>query len=399
MESFGADLSKIFVEGGLLNTNEDGKQSIESVTFSNTVEIEAAAAALGDCRLIVIDPLSAFLGNIDSHKNSDVRALLAPLAKVGANLGATILLVSHLNKSSGGSPINRITGSGAFGAAARSVWGICKDSDDESRRLFLPIKANLGPDSTGLAYRVVANGVGPTVRWEDGPVTITATDAMGQSMPDDIKYERDEAKDWLLDMLSMGSVSAKDLQKDASAAGISWATVRRAKAELKVESFKSNFSGGWRWRLTEDAHNTPVNDSGEHLREEITNKPNEYAGSSEDAQALNDERLGERLREQTLAQDAHEDAQRREVVSSLAETRANTGVLTEKAPSISPRCSPSTETGEVDPLRNALQSAVNRVGGNIDNAMAYVTDWPEADLADVINNSATADHVVQASHP
>jgi len=44
--------------------------------------LEMAVDLLGDCRLVIIDPISSYIvQNADSHKNSDVRRILAPLAQ------------------------------------------------------------------------------------------------------------------------------------------------------------------------------------------------------------------------------------------------------------------------------------------------------------------------------
>ena len=56
---------------------------------------------LGDCRLILIDPISAYLGAIDDHRNADVRGLLSPLAEIAERLRIAVVLVSHLSKGGG----------------------------------------------------------------------------------------------------------------------------------------------------------------------------------------------------------------------------------------------------------------------------------------------------------
>ncbi len=104
---------------------------------------------IGEVAMIVIDPISAFLGGTDSRKNADIRALLHPLCKLAAGHEAAVVCVSHLNKTSGGEPLLRVTGSLAFVAAARSAWIVAKDRDDPNRRLFLPLKNNIGNDQTG----------------------------------------------------------------------------------------------------------------------------------------------------------------------------------------------------------------------------------------------------------
>ena len=80
----------------------------------------------------------------------------------------------------------RATGSLAFVAAARAVFVVVRDNDDQDRRLILPIKNNLGSDSTGFAYRVQqASNLAPVIEWEPETISISADDAL-ISLPDDI---------------------------------------------------------------------------------------------------------------------------------------------------------------------------------------------------------------------
>jgi hypothetical protein len=46
--------------------------------------LESAIKQVADCRLVIIDPISSFLGGTDSHRNSEIRSLLAPLAAMAA---------------------------------------------------------------------------------------------------------------------------------------------------------------------------------------------------------------------------------------------------------------------------------------------------------------------------
>lgn len=80
--------------------------------------------------LIVVDPISAYLGGVDSHKDAAVRGALAPLAALAQEEQLCVLVVAHLNKSTAGNLLNRISGSGAFGAAPRSVLAFARDPDD-----------------------------------------------------------------------------------------------------------------------------------------------------------------------------------------------------------------------------------------------------------------------------
>jgi len=87
-------------------------------------------------RLVIIDPISAYTGKVDSHNNSEVRGLLAPLAEIASRFDLSIVAVTHLSESGGAKAVYRAMGSLAFAAASRAVWAIVKDQDDPQRRLF-----------------------------------------------------------------------------------------------------------------------------------------------------------------------------------------------------------------------------------------------------------------------
>src|SRR5262249_27218583 len=135
-------------------------------------------AELGNVALVVIDPISAYLGDTDSHRNAEVRALLAPLSELAARHNTAIVGISHLNKSAGTEAMMRVTGSLAFVAAARAAYPMAQDRENPARRFFLPMKNNIGPDAEGLAFRIegatIESAAGPLqtslVAWERDPV-------------------------------------------------------------------------------------------------------------------------------------------------------------------------------------------------------------------------------------
>jgi hypothetical protein len=44
--------------------------------------LEAMLESIGDVGLIVVDPITVYLGRIDSHINAEVRGLLMPLTQL-----------------------------------------------------------------------------------------------------------------------------------------------------------------------------------------------------------------------------------------------------------------------------------------------------------------------------
>lgn len=256
LDAAGADVSKIKAIEGVLLTDEDADAKPMHVNLERDVAaLEAAIDATPDCRLVVIDPLTAYLGKIDSHNNAEVRGVLALLSDLAARKNVAIVGVTHLNKASSMSAAYRTMGSLAFVAAARAVWAVARDKEDPEgrRRLVLPVKNNLGNDRTGLAYRL--NGIpgGPAwIEWEPDPVDTTADDALAPATGrDDDGPALGEAKAWLRGELADGPQPATDIKKQASKDGIKSRTLDRAKEALNVTSYRDGKT--WWWKLPDDS--------------------------------------------------------------------------------------------------------------------------------------------------
>ena len=146
LDAAGANRSNIALIRSVI-TREHDVQKNRALSLQNDLEkISDHLRKTPDTRLIIFDPVSAYMGKTDSHNNAEVRSVLDPLATLAQDHSISILLVSHLNKGSGPA-ISRTMGSMGFVAVARAAYVITKDDRDQTgqHRLFLPIKANLGP--------------------------------------------------------------------------------------------------------------------------------------------------------------------------------------------------------------------------------------------------------------
>jgi hypothetical protein len=218
--------------------------------------LEEAMIARGDVRMVVLDPLIAFIPTrLDSHKDQHARAALAPLAGLAERHGAAIICVMHLNKSAeAGALFLRVSSSVGFLNAARSAVLVADDPDDEKARVMAHGKSNLSEPGSSLRFRIEAAEVG---RSDDEPVKTSRIVWLGNSKhstedllrSDHRRDPRDAAEDWLIEQLAQGPTLAGDIRKAADANGHSWRTVERAKTELGVESFQPAIPGPWYWAL------------------------------------------------------------------------------------------------------------------------------------------------------
>jgi hypothetical protein len=243
----GGDPSKVIALQGIATIDgESGERRQRGFSFD--VDLPKLIEVLevnSDVRLVVIDPVSAYCGATDSHKNADIRAMLAPLSDMASQYRVAVVMVTHLAKGSGGKAVYRAMGSLAFAAAARAVWYVAKDHDDDKRRLILLTKINIAVEAAGLAYRLQDGAV----CWAETPVVMTADEHLAKETRPERKprgsSEQGEAvqqaADWLVEKLTGCSMHSKVVKQLADDADIAPATLKRAKKLAKVKSLRSGF--------------------------------------------------------------------------------------------------------------------------------------------------------------
>jgi len=252
LEAAGGDPARVVVLRAIQKAGCEG-----DLMFSLAHDLEVLDACIrqcGDVRLVVLDPVSAYLVGADSHSNADMRAVLSPLRTLAERTGVAVLAISHLTKKADAAVMYRAMGSLAFVAAARAVWAVGPDRQAAGRLLFLPVKCNLAGGVTGLAYRIVPSAQSPDVpvlAWERGAVALSAEEALDARA--NAITRREQAGTWLECVLANGPKPAAQVEEQALAAGFSLITLRRARRELEVETYRTGFGTTWLWRLAGEA--------------------------------------------------------------------------------------------------------------------------------------------------
>jgi hypothetical protein len=225
--------------------------------------IEAAIAEV-DARLVIIDPLMAYLGaGTNSWRDQDIRRALAPLAAMAERTGVAVLIIRHLNKATTMSPLYRGGGSIGIVGAARSAWmvGYVPDAATKGLRFLAVAKSNLARPPEPLCWTVEAEDDVPVVAWGNVLPDFDLAVALGaRSGGDaDTPTKLDEAQRFLVALLGDGPVAVKQIQAEAKAAGFAQHTIERAKQELGLVAGKEGFGKGanWSWRLPEQQIRLP----------------------------------------------------------------------------------------------------------------------------------------------
>jgi putative DNA primase/helicase len=272
MMAAGADLDRVEVIRGV--EDEHGRK-----TFDIKADIdllEQKVKEFGNVKLILIDPISAYMGKVDGNGNVETRGVLEPLADMADRLRIAVAAITHLNKGGASTQgaLERFIGSIGFIAAARAGFVVVEDDDNEGRVLFLEVKNNIAQKQKGLAFRrlqtmVHGDIVASRIDWESEYVIQSADEALAaaEQRLSDGGTVKEQAVDFLMAVLADGPKPVKDIEREATAACLlgegksigDSKPFRAAKKELLVETSKQRMDGGWVWSLpkatsdTEDA--------------------------------------------------------------------------------------------------------------------------------------------------
>jgi hypothetical protein len=242
LRAAGGETTRVYAITDVHETSVDGSERTRPFVLPRDLPILAEGMALVRAKLVVIDPLTAYLDlRVNSWNDQHVRAALAPLARLAEETGASILILRHLNKGAGGSALYRGGGSIGIIGAARSGLLAAKDPDDpEHQRVLASSKSNLGPPPPSLRYRLqpVGDGAYPRVEWL-GESHHSAQDllrAQTNEEGDGDQSALEEARDFLLTFLAEGPRRATEGEEAARAVGIHPTTLRRAPSGRRTTS-------------------------------------------------------------------------------------------------------------------------------------------------------------------
>lgn len=211
-----------------------------------TLNDDSIRRAIADfnAKLLVIDPVQAYLGEADIANASGMRKLLRQLSLWAAMYDCAVVLIGHLNKKQGSKELYRSLGSIDLVAAARSVIQV-EHHQEDAVSVIHHVKSSLSPKGRDLFF-----SISPTrkLEWMDiAPSKYMSTEALYELQEKITKQAR--AADILRVMLADGPVAVSEVRTMFNKENISERTIMSTKKQLGIKSFKKN--GVWYWQIPE----------------------------------------------------------------------------------------------------------------------------------------------------
>ena len=190
----------------------------------------ARAIRENNAKLVIIDPVQAFLGaDVDMNRANEVRPIFRSLGDIAQATGCAIVLIGHLNKAAGTQSTYRGLGSIDITAAVRSLLFIGKLKDSPTTRVLIHEKSSLAPPGQSLAFSL---GDEKGFEWI-GAYDITADELLAGTDTAKTESKTAQAQMLILELLADGKrMPSAELEKAVNERGISSRTMRTAKSRI-----------------------------------------------------------------------------------------------------------------------------------------------------------------------
>lgn len=239
LKANGADLSRVFIQSLSFDLSKEMTDWLDG-------EIADKKA-----RLVILDPIQAFMSGVDGNSNIQVREFMSRLGEIADKRRCAIICVRHFGKGPQEHAMKKGLGSTDFVGISRNQFGLARRNDDVRGFIVFHLKTNFEKGDAMLFTMGDADGregEQPKIGF-DKFVKIDADDffsADGRSRGPE-QDERQVAKDYLVEELADGRKEVGILKRNAEARSISASTLDRGRKELGIVSQREGKK--WYWAL------------------------------------------------------------------------------------------------------------------------------------------------------
>lgn len=248
----GADLKLVgkFVSTQITKDMTEAEVSVRLDEDMSRLQDMVADARPG---MIVIDPITNYLGAVRMNREEEVRSLLMPLANIAQEFDCCVITVGHTNRRDKEATVmQRIMGAAAFGGVARDVFVFGEDpeNDEKYHHIFGELRNSTKP---ALKYHTeaVSTEWGEVIRvvW-DGEANVDLDQVINPPKQQD-KKDSLKASEFIRDFCKSGAQPTKvieDAMKDAGIECKDFAYAARRFCKSRQIKGKGK-SAGWEWFL------------------------------------------------------------------------------------------------------------------------------------------------------
>lgn len=239
----GADLNRVHIIQGRINAQGEA----DPFDPANDIALlRATANEIGGVSLLMLDPIvSAVKG--DMHKANDVRRALQGVVDFAEQNLCAVVGISHFAKGgAGSSPADRVIGSQAFSALARTVLVAAKQEGTDMR-VLARAKSNIGTDEGGVSYTIepcnIGDGIEATrVQWGD-VIEGSAREILGdvETCDEERLDDSDNPAEALRRILSAGPLTGKEAKNLMVGNGYTQKQIRNARENLSITTARAGF--------------------------------------------------------------------------------------------------------------------------------------------------------------
>jgi hypothetical protein len=247
--SAGTVTKKRLVENGF-ETLTDFYQEEEPFSIDDEEALEEVYEALERLRptLIVFDTINTYIGKADTYKSAEVQQAFGQFRMIAKRFNCSVLVLRHLTKGSKERALYRGQGSIAFAGLARVVMTVGVMPEEPDTRVMAVTKLNVTRLPKALTFTIVElpdtlkERERSRFKWGEF-VDLTSDEIISVAAP--VKgEEREQAKEFLEQVLSTGPVAVDRIQQLSETRSVSWRTVQRAADELGIVKRQTGFGKG-----------------------------------------------------------------------------------------------------------------------------------------------------------
>jgi putative DNA primase/helicase len=251
----GADISKVHIFK-VTAKQEDKETALGAAIDRDYRGLVDAVRSLNDLALIVIDPITNYLGKQGMNNEVEIRGNISmPLKALAQERRVCIITVGHLNKrDKDATVLQRSMGAAAFTGVPRKVFVFGNDPEDDNKHAH--VMSEVRDKQVAIQYKTVAvpdpEGIqqSPIIKVEWGKVVEVDAEEVVNAPKQREKNNNTEAKAFLKAFLKSGARTSKAIEDALKEAGIDCPAWQRVAKRIPAKCSKAKGKNtGYEWCL------------------------------------------------------------------------------------------------------------------------------------------------------